>query len=62
MNTKEKTPKWKLMEEHDNEIQSIMEKTGSTFYKFKGKEFWNLAEECGHDSIDFNKCKCQIPL
>jgi phosphomannomutase len=50
---------WQLRQDHDEEIKNIMELTGSTFRNWKGKEFWEKANEAGHTSLDFNKCKCK---
>lgn len=52
-------PEWKLHQEHDEEIKRVMEETGCTFRKWNGKAFWELAKECGHTSLDFNKCECK---
>lgn len=52
-------PSWKLHQEHDEEIKRVMDVTGCTFRKWNGKTFWELANECGHTSLDFNKCVCR---
>ena len=52
-------PDYILHQEHDEEIKRIMDATGCTFRKWNGKAFWELANECGHTSLDFNKCDCK---
>ena len=52
-------PVWKLRQEHDEEIKRVMEETGCTFRKWNGKAFWELANKCGHTSLDFDKCDCK---
>lgn len=52
-------PVWKLHQEHDEEIKRVMDAIGCTFRKWNGKAFWELANECGHTSLDFNKCDCK---
>ena len=44
---------------HERKIKAIMKETNCTFTKWRGKEFWELANRCGHTSLDFNKCKCK---
>jgi hypothetical protein len=50
---------WKLRMEHEEELKRVMEQTGTSFRKFNGKTFWELAKECGHTSLDFNLCACK---
>jgi hypothetical protein len=52
-------PDYILHQEHDEEIKRVMDATGCTFRKWNGKAFWELANECGHTSLDFNKCDCK---
>ena len=46
-------------QEHEEEIKEIMKQTNFSFKTWRGKEFWTLANECGHTSLDFNKCQCK---
>ena len=48
-----------LKQEHSDEIKEIMKQTNTTFMKWNGKEFWKLSNECGHTSLDFNRCECR---
>lgn len=52
-------PEWKKRQEHHEEIERCMEATGSTFKMWNGKETWPLIIECGHTSLDFDKCDCK---
>lgn len=53
-------PVWKLHQEHEEELKRVMEVTGTSFRKWNGKAFWELANECGHTSLDFKLCACRI--
>lgn len=46
-------------QEHYEEVGNIMKEVGCTFRRWYGKKFWELANECGHTSLDFNKCVCK---
>lgn len=52
-------PVWKLHQEHEEELKRVMEATGTSFRKWNGKAFWELANECGHTSLDFKLCACR---
>jgi hypothetical protein len=53
-------PVWELRQCHYEEIKRVMVETGTSFRKLNGKEFWELAKDCGHTSLDFDKCDCNM--
>jgi len=57
------TPKWKLHQDHDEEIRNILRAAGCMspqgWIRRWTKEAYTLLEECGHTSLDFKKCECR---
>ncbi len=52
-------PVYILHQEHDEDVQIALTESGSSFRKFNGKEYWNIMNQLGHTSMDFNKCTCK---
>lgn len=67
MSEASKIAEWRLRQEHHYQIEQCLKDSGSTIRpsdglmvgRFNGATFWKLANELGHTSMDFNRCKCK---
>lgn len=56
-------PKWKLIEKHETEIRKVLIETkcmdGLNRIRSWKVDTWDKLGKAGHNSLDFNKCKCR---
>lgn len=61
---KNRTPKLKLRQKHNEDIQRILKSSGCLDtrgrIRYWKKELWAKFEQAGHSSLGFSRCKCNM--